>query len=688
MGLLMELQELSTAKQMWDWLENDMVISTPQHRSAIERKLRTHFLPSNSSFSDDTRVELFLDSPTRATDFDIALCIFQQQFGYLHTWDNVRKMYQGEIARREARGEGEVVEEVNAVMQKASLELGAKGKGKPRFKGKKGGGGGGKDSWGKGEKDGPKCWNCGESGHMKMDCPRKEDNNEGQMKGKGKGEKHAGEARLEEFEIGAIGKDNLSTSTSIPKFLGWKVDLHDMVLSRNGLIIKGKRRGSFLFVQMGIVHHNPSQPEGFEIPQVNEIEARTSLLEEEHKQLGHIGREKLLKLAGYGLLHYPREQLEQDTFRLDECDACQADRATRLPKGKESPRGKVDGETVHVDLASPFDPSIGGNHHYLAMIDDYSLLLRSDGGLEFASGSAGAWYHKTGLIHQVTPRYTPELNGVVERFNRTLKEMTGAMLADPNLKNALMFGELVFVQIPGEIRGKSRLDIDKGELGRVVGMDPAKSGWYIRMEKDGKMLFSRDVKSASGHPSTPEKTITPLTPPTVPVPNLPARPITTLPATLPSSRMIPPVRPAQVVVEPLEEEETESVSVRENGGVTEQRNDDGVDGQREARMDVEVTQETPIPSTNPLPAPIPPDPAAPAPPPPPPVLPTRRSARIAGEVRYQANFVEKWYSNTTRASAMASEMGMEEANSSPSDGPQTAREALTSRDKDKWKKVS
>ncbi|EIW72444.1 hypothetical protein TREMEDRAFT_58606 [Tremella mesenterica DSM 1558] len=175
MGLLMEIQELSTAKEMWDWLENDMKISTPHHCSAIERKLRTHFLPSNSSvnnlvkhlttfnslffeakhagceFSDNTCVQLFLDSLTRATDFDIALRIFQQQCGYLHTWDNVRKMYQGEIARREARGEGDVVGEVNTAMQKVSLEHGAKGKGKPWFKGKKGGnGGGGKDSQGKG----------------------------------------------------------------------------------------------------------------------------------------------------------------------------------------------------------------------------------------------------------------------------------------------------------------------------------------------------------------------------------------------------------------------------------------------------------------------------------------------------------------------------------------------------------
>jgi len=32
-----------------------------------------------------------------------------------------------------------------------------------------------------------------------------------------------------------------------------------------------------------------------------------------------------------------------------------------------------------------------------------------------------------GLFHQTRPRYTPELNGVVESFKRTAKKMSGAM---------------------------------------------------------------------------------------------------------------------------------------------------------------------------------------------------------------------------------------------------------------------
>ncbi|EIW66730.1 hypothetical protein TREMEDRAFT_65124 [Tremella mesenterica DSM 1558] len=78
---------------------------------------------------------------------------------------------------------------------------------------------GGKDSRVKGDKEGPKCWNCGQGGHMKKYCPKKEDEDEGKVKGKGKWERQAWEARLEDFEIGAIGKDNSSTPSSIPEFL-------------------------------------------------------------------------------------------------------------------------------------------------------------------------------------------------------------------------------------------------------------------------------------------------------------------------------------------------------------------------------------------------------------------------------------------------------------------------------------
>ena len=48
-----------------------------------------------------------------------------------------------------------------------------------------------------------------------------------------------------------------------------------------------------------------------------------------------------------------------------------------------------------------------------------------------------------GIIHEVTPPYAPQSNGIVERKNRTLLDMVNAMLISSSLpKN--MWGETLY----------------------------------------------------------------------------------------------------------------------------------------------------------------------------------------------------------------------------------------------------
>ena len=49
-------------------------------------------------------------------------------------------------------------------------------------------------------------------------------------------------------------------------------------------------------------------------------------------------------------------------------------------------------------------------------------ILRIDGGGEFCSKEFEDWLGKAGITHQVTPPYTPQLNGVAERVNRKVVE--------------------------------------------------------------------------------------------------------------------------------------------------------------------------------------------------------------------------------------------------------------------------
>ncbi|GFU76304.1 cytochrome P450 4c3 [Trichonephila clavipes] len=131
--------------------------------------------------------------------------------------------------------------------------------------------------------------------------------------------------------------------------------------------------------------------------------------------------------------------------------------------GKQSPREchskrrgrkiKTSIELLHMDLCGPMPTeSQGGNKYFLSIIDDYSrkvtvfpirnksdvfhtfirfqkraerflsrkvIAVRTDGGLEFCNKDMDNFLTELGIKHEVTNSYTPEMNGVAERFNLT-----------------------------------------------------------------------------------------------------------------------------------------------------------------------------------------------------------------------------------------------------------------------------
>ncbi|CAM8966409.1 unnamed protein product [Rhodiola kirilowii] len=92
--------------------------------------------------------------------------------------------------------------------------------------------------------------------------------------------------------------------------------------------------------------------------------------------------------------------------------------------------------------------------------------LRSDRGGEY-SEPFGALCAQTGIIHEVTPPYSPESNGIAERKNRTIKEMMNAILHSSGLPQE-MWGEAVLSanyllnRIPRKKKEKSPYELFKG----------------------------------------------------------------------------------------------------------------------------------------------------------------------------------------------------------------------------------
>ncbi|GFW86591.1 copia protein [Trichonephila clavipes] len=136
------------------------------------------------------------------------------------------------------------------------------------------------------------------------------------------------------------------------------------------------------------------------------------------------------------------------------CIPCKLAKSKRVSfKKTGAVRSKRPLELLHMDLCGPMPTeSQGGNKYFLSIIDDYSrkvtvfpirnksdvfhtfirfqkraerflskkvIAVRTDGGLEFCNKDMDNFLTELGIKHGVTNSYTPEMNGVAERFNLT-----------------------------------------------------------------------------------------------------------------------------------------------------------------------------------------------------------------------------------------------------------------------------
>ncbi|KAG3021508.1 hypothetical protein PC121_g24862 [Phytophthora cactorum] len=172
-----------------------------------------------------------------------------------------------------------------------------------------------------------------------------------------------------------------------------------------------------------------------------------------HLRLGHIGHGGLDAIVkkGYGT------GINMTSVKQWElCDGCALGKQTRVSYMKSSPnRAKQVLEVIHSDVCGPMQTStFSGKRYFVTFTDDKShfcvvyLLrnksevadkfaefvamaetqtgkrvktLRSDNGGEYTSGAMAKFCKDRGIEQKFTPPYTPQLNGVAERMNRTLR---------------------------------------------------------------------------------------------------------------------------------------------------------------------------------------------------------------------------------------------------------------------------
>lgn len=150
---------------------------------------------------------------------------------------------------------------------------------------------------------------------------------------------------------------------------------------------------------------------------------------------------------------------------------------TRPPFPKESTsRANSIMELIHTDVMGPMKTmSPSGKSYVLTFIDDHSRytfmylinqksqvfskfkefveyvknqfnmkvkMIRSDGGGEYVSKEFENYLNENGIQYQRTAAYSPEQNGVAERKNRTLMDMTRCLLLDAKLEKKF-WGEAI-----------------------------------------------------------------------------------------------------------------------------------------------------------------------------------------------------------------------------------------------------
>ena len=193
-----------------------------------------------------------------------------------------------------------------------------------------------------------------------------------------------------------------------------------------------------------------------------------------HQRLGHFHVKGLQRMKNFEAV----KGLPPLHFSSQVCSGCQLGKhaRTKMPKLASHQASKIL-ELVHSDVCGPFRVnSLGGHRYFVTFIDDYSRktwvyflshksqvlskfqhfvqlmrtttgqqnikTFRSDNGGEYTSRAFSDYCSLQGISHELVPPYTPERNGVAERRNCSLLDITRCILINKDLP-AHLWGEAV-----------------------------------------------------------------------------------------------------------------------------------------------------------------------------------------------------------------------------------------------------
>ncbi|GFV58135.1 retrovirus-related Pol polyprotein from transposon TNT 1-94 [Trichonephila clavipes] len=421
------------------------------------------------------------------------------------------------------------------------------------------------------------CYVCNKYGHLKVNCKEK--------KSLEKSPSTVNETFNTEFDKGVWIIDTTATS----HFCNDKrlfLDLKPITNMKMSLATEDK---SCPVEGIGTLRFRPDHyiiPQSKLISFFSDVTAKTKngSIEIWHQRFCHVNNDYLVKTSkNDSVKGLPRLTDNGKTH----CIPCKLAKSKRVSfKKTGAVRSKRPLELLHMDLCGPMPTeSQGGNKYFLSIIDDYSrkvtvfpirnksdvfhtfirfqkraerflskkvIAVRTDGGLEFCNKDMNNFLTELGIKHEVTNSYTPEMNGVAERFNLTALDGIKTLLKSsevphkfwgeallcftyawnrichkdsnkmpfekysgrkPSVLHLKPFGCLAYAGVPKQIRKKFDM---RAKMGIMMGYAQRTKGYRIWLIDENKLvetinskrfsLTSRLVsKTSTETPSTSEK---------------------------------------------------------------------------------------------------------------------------------------------------------------------------------------
>ncbi|KAJ9561984.1 hypothetical protein OSB04_007144 [Centaurea solstitialis] len=254
-----------------------------------------------------------------------------------------------------------------------------------------------------------------------------------------------------------------------------------------------------------------------------------------HCRLGHINKKRVELLLKGGFLG------TFDFKPFDNCESCLSGKMTKEPFNKDNERASDLLEIVHTDVCGPFSHGArGGYRYFITFTDDFSRygyvylmrhksesfekfreyhnevqnqldrkikFLRSDRGGEYLSQEFGNHLIEYGIVSQLTPPYTPQMNGVSERRNRTLLDMVRSMMCHSTLTvsfwgHALETAAHILNIAPTKSVEKTPYELWKGKKPKMSFLKIWGCEVYIKRPTSEKLKPKSDKCFFVGYPKT------------------------------------------------------------------------------------------------------------------------------------------------------------------------------------------